>query len=101
MANYLVVTPSKRADHMCVEKSFLPWDSEICHMPLTSQETVDACDSVCHSRREKAKIVASQLLFMHPYKKHLSISPRRCVDVTPFEASPFNNVLVLEDSANC
>ncbi|GBN52496.1 hypothetical protein AVEN_259692-1 [Araneus ventricosus] len=35
MANYPVVSPSKRADHMCSENSFPPWDYEICHMPLT------------------------------------------------------------------
>ncbi|GBN49311.1 hypothetical protein AVEN_171999-1 [Araneus ventricosus] len=35
MANCPVVSPSKRADHMCGENSFPSWDSEICHMPLT------------------------------------------------------------------
>ncbi|GBM20596.1 hypothetical protein AVEN_261716-1 [Araneus ventricosus] len=35
MANYPVVSPSKRADRMCIENTFPPWDSAICHMPLT------------------------------------------------------------------
>ncbi|GBO22762.1 hypothetical protein AVEN_247541-1 [Araneus ventricosus] len=35
MANYPVVSPSKRADHMCGENRSPPWDSEICHMPLS------------------------------------------------------------------
>ncbi|GBM96936.1 hypothetical protein AVEN_172529-1 [Araneus ventricosus] len=36
MVNYPLVSPPKRDDHMCGENPFLSFDSEICHMPLTS-----------------------------------------------------------------
>ncbi|GBN84485.1 hypothetical protein AVEN_254465-1 [Araneus ventricosus] len=68
MANYPVVSPSKRADHTCGENSSPPpLDSEICHMPLTRD-----CDSVCHSPCKKVKKLLESdffLLFMHVLNK--------------------------------
>ncbi|GBM71980.1 hypothetical protein AVEN_269311-1 [Araneus ventricosus] len=68
MVNYPVVSPSKRADHMCGENSSPSCDSEICHMPLTRDCTVDACDSVCHIPREKAKTASE--IFRTLNKRH-------------------------------
>ncbi|GBN12031.1 hypothetical protein AVEN_134413-1 [Araneus ventricosus] len=51
MANYPVVSPSKRADHMCGENSFPPWDSEICQMPGSLERGVPAQASSSSSDR--------------------------------------------------
>ncbi|GBN61031.1 hypothetical protein AVEN_244506-1 [Araneus ventricosus] len=64
MANYPVVSPSKRADHTCGENSFPPWD---CHMPRTRY-----CDSVRHSPCKKVKKLLESdffLLFVHLLNK--------------------------------